>query len=316
MHGLTPAAIGMTAPPVQNDFIQTFQVERSGVRGRITRLGPAITEVIARHDYPEPVARMLAEAMTLAALLASMLKFDGVFTLQTKGSGPISLLVADFRSPGQLRGYAAYDREQLARLGQVPGPQNPVPQLMGNGFLAFTVDQGEHTERYQGIVALEGATLAECAQNYFRQSEQIAAAFRLSVRNDGTNWQAGGIMIQRMPGEGGTLAADAGQSQAPDDDDWLEALTLLATTRDEELADATLPAEQLLWRLYHEPGIRVWPAHSVRHACTCSRERMERILRTFSLDEIRDMTVDGAVTVSCEFCNKAEEFDPASFSGS
>lgn len=298
----------MSAAPAQ-DFIQTFQVERSGLRGRLVRLGPCVSEILAKHDYPEPVARMLAEALTLAALLASMLKFDGVFTLQTKGDGPISMLVADYRSPGHLRGYAAFDAAAIARLGQDAGPQNPVPRLMGSGYLAFTVDQGEHTDRYQGIVELAGATLADCVQNYFRQSEQIAAAFRLAVARNDAGWSAGGIMVQRMPQEGGN--AEPGAFAANDDDDWLEALTLLSTTRDEELLDIALPAEQLLWRLYHEPGVRAWPPNTVRHACTCSRGRMESILRTFSVDEIRDMTVDGAIRVNCEFCNHVESFDPA-----
>ena len=171
---------------VVDDLVQPFQIDSSGLRGRLVRLGPALDEILTRHAYPEPVAMMLGEAIALAAALAGALKYEGVFTLQTKGDGPIGMLVADVTSAGALRGYAQYDAGKLAKAiatspGGATGIGDSVPRLLGAGHLAFTVDQGEHTDRYQGIVELQGSTLAECAHHYFRQSEQVEAGLKVAV---------------------------------------------------------------------------------------------------------------------------------------
>src|SRR5262245_23322940 len=216
--GASESAEAMTAPgtrghrgpqekPVPlDDLIQPFKLEGQAVRGRLVRLGPLLDVILHRHQYPDAVATLLAEMLALSAALAGALKYEGVFTLQTKGDGPIRLMVADVTSSGDVRGYAQFDAERLAAIGATAeGSSLSVPRLLGAGYLAFTVDQGQHTERYQGIVELTGATLAECVHHYFRQSEQFEAAIKLAAGRsapDGT-WRAGALMLQRLPPEAG-----------------------------------------------------------------------------------------------------------------
>jgi molecular chaperone Hsp33 len=293
-----------------DDLIQPFQIDPFALRGRLVRLGPTVDRILSQHDYPEPVAAILGEAVTLAIVLAGALKYDGVFTLQTKSDGPVRLLVADVSTEGAVRGYAQYDPERLeaaASLGR-PGESPSVPDLIGSGYIAFTVDQGEHTERYQGIVELAGATLAECAQHYFRQSEQIQAGIKLSVARSGENgsWRAGGLMLQRVPPEGGHRVL-------PDDveDGWRRAMVLMSSATPAELVDPQLSPRRLLFRLFHEDGVRVYDTHPLDARCRCSRERIERILRALPADEIEDMRKEGVATVTCEFCNTRYTFDDA-----
>src|SRR5579862_3904505 len=183
--------------PRADDLVQPFRIDPFALRGRLVRLGPTVDRILSQHDYPEPVAAILGEAITLAVMLAGMLKYDGVFTLQTKSDGPVRLIVADVSTAGAVRGYAQYDRERLAEAAAkgaaVPGGNPSVPELIGGGYIAFTVDQGDDTERYQGIVALVGTTLAECAQHYFRQSEQLQAGLKLALARSGEGgaWRAG-----------------------------------------------------------------------------------------------------------------------------
>ncbi len=290
--------------PRRDDLIQPFRIDPFALRGRLVRLGPTIDRILSQHDYPEPVAAVLGEAITLAIVLAGALKYDGVFTLQTKSDGPVRLIVADVSTEGAVRGYAQYDRERLPDYR----PGNPsVPELIGSGYIAFTVDQGEHTERYQGIVELTGATLAECAQHYFRQSEQIQAGIKLSVARAGENgaWRAGGLMLQRVPPEGGyTVIADDVE------DGWRRAMVLMSTATPGELVDPELPPRRLLFRLFHEDGVRVFETHPLEARCRCSRERITRILRSFPQDDIDEMRQDPVTTVTCEFCNTRYEFTP------
>ena len=302
--------------PIENDrrpddLIQPFRIDPFALRGRLVRLGPTIDRILSQHDYPEPVATVLGEAITLAVVLAGALKYDGVFTLQTKSDGPVRLIVADVSTEGAVRGYAQYDRE---RLDAVPkngagksGASPSVPELIGKGYIAFTVDQGEDTERYQGIVELIGATLAECAQHYFRQSEQIQAGIKLSVARAGENgaWRAGGLMLQRVPPEGGykVIADDV-------EDGWRRAMVLMSSATPGELVDPELPPRRLLFRLFHEDGVRVFETHPIEARCRCSRERIVRILRSFPKDDIDDMRQDPVTTVTCEFCNTSYEFTP------
>ena len=191
---------------VPDDLVQPFRIDPFALRGRLVRLGPALDRIISQHAYPEPVAAMLGEAITLAVVLAGALKYDGIFTLQTKGDGPIRLMVADVSTDGAVRGYAQYDQKKLDAVSWAAGASElSVPRLLGGGYIAFTVDQGEETDRYQGIVELAGVTLADCAQHYFRQSEQIQAGIKLAVGQTGPDgaWRAGGLMLQRVPPEGG-----------------------------------------------------------------------------------------------------------------
>jgi molecular chaperone Hsp33 len=297
-------------PPPTDDIVQPFQIETSNLRGRLVRLGPVVDSVLRRHDYPAPVATMLGEALTLCAALASALKFDGVFTLQAKGDGPISMLVADYRSPGDLRGYASFDAAKLeAAAKRAEGfDATSVPRMLGAGYLAFTVDQGPDTERYQGIVALEGATLADCAHAYFRQSEQLEAGIRLAVERDTAGrWHSGALMLQRLPPK-------AGADLDEEEDAWRRALTFLGTVRHDELAQAQPTPRQLLYRLFHEDGVRAFEPVLLREKCRCSEERVLGVLRSFPAGERQDMAEagpGGRIRVTCEFCNRMYDFDPA-----
>jgi molecular chaperone Hsp33 len=291
-----------------DDLVQPFQIDPFALRGRLVRLGPAVDRILSQHDYPEPVAVLLGEAITLAVVLAGALKYDGIFTLQTKGDGPIRLMVADVSTAGAVRGYAQYDRARLEAAPVAAGAS--VPALLGAGYIAFTVDQGEHTDRYQGIVELAGDTLAECAGHYFRQSEQLQAGIKLAVgrAGEGGAWRAGGLMLQRVPPEGGygMIADDV-------EDGWRRAMVLMSSATPAELIDPRLPPRRLLYRLFHEEGVRVYDTHPVAARCRCSRARIETILRAFPPDELDDMRKERVITVTCEFCNRRYDFDAADF---
>jgi molecular chaperone Hsp33 len=303
-------------PSNPDDLIRPFQIDPFALRGRHVRLGAALDRIIGQHNYPAPVAVMLGQAVALAALLAGALKYEGIFTLQTKGDGPIKLMVADVTSAGAVRGYAQYDTEMLS---QIHDGGDSVPRLLGAGYLAFTVDQGEHTERYQGIVELDGANLAECVHHYFRQSEQIEAGIRVAAarRTDAEGWRAGAIMIQRLPPEGGTDGIESRLSFAGEmaveaqDDAWRRALVLLGTCTDDELTEPDLASETLLFRLFHEDGVRIYPTQPLEARCRCSRERIEGVLKTLPRDDLEHLEVDGKVGVTCEFCSTHYEFTDA-----
>ena len=291
--------------PRPDDLVQPFRIGPYALRGRLVRLGPALDRILSQHDYPEPVAMILGEAIALAVTLAGALKYDGIFTLQTKSDGPVRLIVADVSTDGAVRGYAQYDAARLDAASAHPGTSPSVPELIGRGYIAFTVDQGEDTERYQGIVELIGATLAECAQHYFRQSEQIQAGIKLSVARAGAGgaWRGGGLMLQRVPPEGGysVIADDV-------EDGWRRAMVLMSSATPGELVDPGLSPRRLLFRLFHEDGVRVFKTHPLEARCRCSRERIARILRSFPPEDIEDMRKDAVTRVTCEFCSTSYEF--------
>jgi molecular chaperone Hsp33 len=296
----------VTLSGVPDDLVQPFQIEPFALRGRLVRLGPAIDTILTRHAYPAAVAAMLGEAIALAVALAGALKYEGVFTLQTKGDGPIKLMVADVTTAGAIRGYAQFDAARLNAAAATPG--SPVPRLLGAGYLALTVDQGEHTERYQGIVELQGGSLAECVHHYFRQSEQVEAALKVAVAQlpDGAGekrWRAGALMIQRLPRESFTLERET------EDDAWRRAAIFMSSSTSAELVDPALPPERLLFRLFHEDGVRAHPPHALAAKCRCSQQRVETVLRALQPDEVADMKVDGKITVTCEFCSAVYDFD-------
>lgn len=284
--------------PFTDDVVQPFQIETSGLRGRMVRLGGVVDDILNSHAYPQPVAQMLGETVVLAGILASMLKYDGIFTLQTKGDGAISMMVADVTSTGDIRGYARYDESRLPEDGAAD-----VPRLLGGGYLAFTVDQGQDTDRYQGIVELTGATMADCVAHYFRQSEQIETGIKLAVDRRDDRWRAGGLMVQRLPDQDRILPA------ADREDDWRRAVVLMGSATDAELMDPALPPNTLLFRLFHEDGVRVYAPSELRAGCRCSRERVTNALASIPREQIDDMKVDGRVEVTCEFCNTTYRFD-------
>lgn len=312
-----------------DDAVVPFQVEGLDVRGRAVQLGDTIDAILKRHNYPEHVARLLAEATVLTTLLGTSLKFEGKFIFQTQSDGPVDMLVVDFRTPRSVRAYARFDAQRVAEA--VSAGKTRPEEMLGRGTLAFTVDQGAHTQRYQGIVALDGSTLEEIARTYFRQSEQIATDMKLSVAklverdSDGKlveRWRAGGLMIQflpesemraRMPdlpggdGDENTVVFDL------EDDGWDEARALVGTIESSELTDPQVGAERLLYRLFHERGVRIYEAIRVEDNCSCSREKIEGVFNNFSAEEVQDSVEDGKISVTCEFCSKTYEFDPAQF---
>jgi molecular chaperone Hsp33 len=294
-------------PDIADDRVLPFQIEASALRGRILRMGPLLDEVLRHHAYPKPVAERLAEMLALAALLSGALKFEGVFTLQIKGDGPVKLMVADVTSAGHMRGYAQFDAGAVAALASGPTPS--VPKLFGAGYLALTVDQGVHTERYQGIVELTGSTLAECVHGYFRQSEQLEAAVMVAARApaDGGNqgWRAGALMLQRLPTSGTEMALDEA------DEAWRRALILMSSCSPAELTAGGLAAEDLLFRLVHEDGVRVFRDHPLAARCRCSRERVVRVLEALPRQDLDEMKVEGEVVVTCEFCSRVYRFGDA-----
>lgn len=301
---------GEGRPP--DDLIQPFRIGRFGLRGRVVRLGPAADTILSRHDYPAPIAQLLGEGLALTAALAGALKYDGIFTLQTKGDGPVPLMVADATSDGALRGYAQLDDERRTEIPRTP-PEHPVPHLLGSGHLAFTVDQGPETNRYQGVVALEGGTLSECAHHYFQQSEQLETGIMLAAGRVGGNgrtprWRASAIMIQYLPEEGGfdTEAVEDG---------WRTAMALMSTVSRDELLDPDLSTWDLLFRLFHEEGVRAYEMRPLGARCRCSRERIERVLAAMPRAEIEDMKIDGEVVVTCQFCSADYRFDDDALAG-
>lgn len=306
---ISEGAAALSQP--DDDAIQPFMLDSSGLRGDLVRLGPIADHIVTRHAYPEPLAALLIELLTLTTMLASVIKFDGVFSLQTKGDGAVPMMVADMTSAGDLRGYLGFDADKLAvalarRQDVVAAEQASVPDLLGKGYLAFTVDQGAHTERYQGIVELDGFTLTDCVQHYFKQSEQIQTGLTLAVDKVDGAWRAGGIILQRMPKEG----AERGViEEEPEQEDWRRAMILQASCTARELLDPGLPMNDLLFRLFHEEGVRVFERRSLAARCRCSRERLVETLRSLPRDRVEEMKVDGAVAVTCEFCSQAYRFD-------
>lgn len=307
-----------------DDHVVPFQVEGLDVRGRAVQLGPLLDAILARHDYPMPVARLLAEAIVLTVLLGTSLKFEGKFTVQTKGDGPVDLLVADFSTPENVRAYARFDEEALAK-AVAEGRTEP-EQLLGKGVLAFTIDQGRFTQPYQGIVALDGASLEEIAGIYFRQSEQIPTRVRLGAaelfdRDENGKprhrWRAGGLIAQFLPeapermrqpdlhgGDG-----DTGVRDHAEDDAWAEARSLVETIDADELTDPQVGTERLLYRLFHERGVRVYEPKAVYDRCSCSRDKLKGVLKGFTAEEIEASQENGEIAVTCEFCSTTYRFE-------
>jgi molecular chaperone Hsp33 len=312
-----------------DDRALPFQVDALDVRGRVVTLGPSIDAILQRHDFPAPVKRLVGEAAVLASLLATSLKDVGRFILQAQTDGPVSLVVVDVRTPGQIRATATFDAKAVDAATADGSWDTSV--LLGSGTLAMTVEQGKTQQRYQGYVPLEDETLEDAAHTYFRRSEQIPTRIRLAVAEmydrdaDGAarrTWRAGGIIGQFLPEAGERIphrdlpAGDAPEgalvSDVEDDDAWVEAQALIDTVEDHELTDPSIAAERLLYRLFHERGVRVFEPISIKENCSCSRERIGEVLRQMEQSEIEEAAAaSGAVEVRCEFCGASYSFDPA-----
>ena len=289
-----------------------FAIPADDVRGRVVRLGPVLNTILSAHNYPPVAEKVLAEALVLTALLGSTLKTENSqLTLQAQtDNGPISLLVCDYLPSGQLRGYLAFDAERLAEAGENPS----LFALFGRGYLGLTADQGDSQQRYQGIVPLEGTSLADAAQSYFRQSEQTPTFARIAVGHvDGHGCVAGGILVQHLPhGEEGKQRLDVRAEGMDDDARWQHVQTLGETLSDRELLDPALSVEALVWRLYHDEGeVRVEPGVNLTRGCRCNLDYYASVIARFPAAERAEMVGDdGKIGVDCAFCSRVFKIDP------
>jgi molecular chaperone Hsp33 len=315
-----------------DDTILPFEVAALDLRGRVARLGPAVDQILNAHDYPPPVAKLLGEAIVLTVLLGSALKMEGRFILQTQSDGPVRMLVVDFTTPGRVRACARFDAARVD--AAMASGSDAAGLLLGRGHLAMTIDQGPDMSRYQGLVALEGQDLEHAAHEYFMRSEQIPTRIRMAVGEEYSagregarhRWRAGGILLQFLPkaperarqadldpGDApqGLAPQGAAAHQVPEDDAWVEGRSLFATVEDVELIDPAVSAERLVYRLFHERGVRVFRSKAVTAQCSCSRQGVADMLRSFSQDDRDHMIENGIITVTCEFCNSSYVFEPA-----
>jgi molecular chaperone Hsp33 len=309
-----------------DDSVLPFEVAALDLRGRVARLGPSVNTILTAHKHPKPVARLLGEAIVLTVLLGSALKFEGRFILQTQSDGPVRMLVVDFTTPGRVRACARFDATRVA--AATAARRDDAGALLGQGHLAMTIDQGPAMSRYQGLVALEGKSLEDVAHEYFLRSEQIPTRVRLAVGeelsagNGGARhrWRAGGMLLQFLPKaperarqadlDPGDAPAGTAPHVLPEDDAWVEGRSLFATVEDVELIDPGVSAERLVYRLFHQRGVRVFRNASILAQCSCSRAGVADMLRSFPQDDRDHMVEKGVITVTCEFCNSSYVFDP------
>ncbi|PPQ27171.1 Hsp33 family molecular chaperone HslO [Rhodopila globiformis] len=311
----TPAFLDTGRPPVPDLVVPRgvlpFFLPNRPVRGRLVRLGPLADALLTRHRQHPAVTRLVGEAMALAAGLSAALKFRGSFSLQAKGDGPVPMLLADCTDAGELRGYAHPAPEKLeALLSADPAPS--AEALLGSGYLAFTVDQGGQQNRHQGIVSIEGGSLAEMALHYFDTSEQLRCQVRLACAETPLGWRAGALILEKVAGAGGIDPAMSEDAQA---ESWHTATVLAGTLTDQELLDDELPGETLLYRLFHTEGVAADRARALSFGCRCSRARLASILEGFPPDDLDHMTVDADIVMTCEFCNYDFRFPRADVRG-
>nr|WP_209282578.1 Hsp33 family molecular chaperone [Brevundimonas alba] len=288
-----------------DNLAAAFQIEGWPVRGRLVRLGDAIDSILSAHAYPEPVAALLGEACALAALIGSSLKFEGRLIVQAQGDGPVRYVVADYDTQGHMRGYCRFDEAEVAEASQGfarPGAKT----LLGDGVFVMTLDRGPDFERTQGITPIEGESLSLAAEHYFQQSEQIPTKVRLAVgavtTDAGTVWRAGGALIQLIAGD---------EARGETTETWDRSRALFQTLGDDELVDPTISPETLLFRLFHEDGVRLEDARALQAVCRCSKDRIGAVLASFSAEERSEMVEDdGKIRVTCEYCASVYELEP------
>lgn len=299
-----------TASPADkpfNDFVQPFLIDHSTIRGRLVRLEKSLNNILTAHNYPPVVSRHLAEQIVLAALLSATLTGDGILTVQAKGDGPVRFIVVDVLAGGIVRGYA--DVDELALAG-VHG--DSLPHVLGKGYLAVTLDPGGAAERYQGIVELSGESMSDSFRGYFRQSQQAEVLVHVAVRTPDKKhkkWSAGGIIIERVPGEGGKESELTPEEQ---EELWKRTGLFMNTLKDAEMLDAQVTPQNLLYRLFNEDGVWVYKLQPLKNGCRCSRKRVSSVLKSLPKEELIDSLDDeGKISVHCQFCNKRERYTKA-----
>ncbi len=285
----------------RDDAIQPFNLGRLHLGGRLVRLGPALDRILTQHHYPDAISRILGELITITVVLGAGLKFEGRMTAETRGDGPVHLLVADYTSGGDVRAYAGFDRQRVGF------DSSPLCDLLGEGVLVMTVDQGSKSDLYQSVVALDGSNLTQCMRGFFRQSEQIDTALEVAVTRQAGCWRSGAIALQRIAELG---PGDEPVTVAERQDAWTTTMVLLGSLTDGELTDPLVTSRDLLYRLFHDVGVRVHEPRDVRFACSCSHTRALTMLRGLPAGSIDDYVVDGEIEVVCKFCNRRQVFSP------
>lgn len=315
------------------DRVLPFQIDALDVRGRMVHLSQTTTSILQQHNYPDAVNRLLAEAIALTALLGSSLKFEGKFILQVQSKGAVNMMVVDYTAPDAVRAYIRFDEDALQTM--IKNGQTRSEQLLGEGHLVMTIDQGQYMNRYQGVVVLDGKSLEDVAHSYFLQSEQLPTRVRLAAseqivpaangEGSTSTWIVGGMLVQYLPQSSDQIPhrdLHPGDHPNPEQqktqhtaevDAWRETEALMATISDHELTDPAVSAETLLYRLFHENGPRVYEASSIVHRCSCNEEKIRTMLGNFKPDELLDMVENGQIDVKCEFCSASYHFDPAEF---
>lgn len=273
------------------DISIPFLLPKFSLRGRLVRLQALNNEILTQHDYPDPIAKVLSELLAAAGVLSSLLKYKGVFTLQTKTSGSLNPVIIDVTHEGNMRGYGQFKTQEVQ--------QNATfKELIGKGYLAFTVDQGLKVDRYQGIVELNHETLAHAIEHYFQQSEQLETKiFIASEKTEDGSWKSAALLLQQMP------------SKKVDEEIWSYMDSLLLTLSSREFLDFSTSYEKLLYRLFHEGDVTVFDPLPLHAKCRCSRERIKAFLTTLSPDEMEGLLETGHLKMTCEFCNHHYEFD-------
>lgn len=308
-----------------DDTVLPFQLDRTDTRGRVARLDGVLQQVLSQHDYPPVIEALIAETALLTALIGQTIKLRWKLSLQVRGDGPARLIATDYYgptedgAPARIRAYASFDRDRL------DAAADPFSQI-GKGYFAILIDQGTGTTPYQGITPIAGGSLAACAETYFAQSEQLPTRFALSFGQsqspgEDLHWRAGGVMLQQMPeaspqmgeggtGEGGLLSArDILKDDAAED--WNHVNVLLDSAEEIELIGPSVQPSELLVRLFHQDGPRVFDPQAVEFGCTCTADRVRESLSIYSAKDIGHMTTDeGIVTADCQFCGAHYEFDP------
>ncbi len=293
------------------DNCASFFIDNGAYQGRLIRLNQVLDDILTKHAHPLPVSAVIAECTVLGAMLASTLKYDGLFTLQTQSNGPIPMVVVDVTSDGKVRACARFDEERLNKgqtLRKTVGQIEPAPHLMGGGHLAFTVDQGKKADLYQGIVDLQGKNLSECALRYFKQSEQIDTALKLFLhapQGESKSWFAAGIMLQKMPVKGGNEVDEQTAEEA-----WNEAKIFMESLTEDEVFNANLSSADILHRLFHANNLNITQEKEYSFSCRCSREKLFQTLSNFSQDDIASMVEDGKIKATCHFCSEEYCFTP------
>lgn len=308
-----------------DDTVLPFQLDASGIRGRVARLDGVLDQVLKQHAYPSVIEALVAETALLTALIGQAVKLRWKLSLQVRGKGPARLIATDYYGPtedgepARIRAYASYDAERLDLKA------DPFSQI-GEGYFAVMIDQGEGMVPYQGFTPIAGKSLSDCAQTYFAQSEQIPTRFALAYGESAEpgrplHWRGGGIMLQHMPAVGG-VAADQGSGEGgllthadilggAESDNWNRANILLDTVEELEMIGPSVPPTDLLVRLFHEEGPRVFDAQPVRFGCSCNEEKVRSTMSIYSQKDIARMTTEaGVVTADCQFCGAHYEMDP------